>query len=81
MDSNNPHDKFFRDIFSRIEVVQDFCRHYLPQEILRLLDLSTLTLEKNSFIFNGAKIYSTAQSEEESSPDSTVPSGTGGAEE
>ena len=57
MDINNPHDKFFRDMFSRIEVVQDFCQHYLPREIVELLDLSTLTLEKSSFIDEKLREY------------------------
>ena len=50
MGISKPHDKFFKDIFSRPEVAQDFCRHYLPREIVELLDLSTLTQAKDSFV-------------------------------
>ncbi len=50
MGISKPHDKFFKDVFSRPEVAQDFCRHYLPREIVELLDLSTLTQAKDSFV-------------------------------
>jgi predicted transposase/invertase (TIGR01784 family) len=50
MGISKPHDKFFKDVFSRPEVAQDFCRHYLPREIVKLLNLSTLTQAKDSFV-------------------------------
>lgn len=34
----NPHDRFFKDLFSRREAAQDFLRHYLPPEVSALLD-------------------------------------------
>jgi predicted transposase YdaD len=37
----NPHDRFFKELFSRQEVAQDFMSHYLPPELVALLDLST----------------------------------------
>jgi predicted transposase YdaD len=37
----NPHDRFFKELFSRREVAQDFMSHYLPPELVALLDLST----------------------------------------
>ncbi len=46
----NPHDRFFKDLFSRQEAAQDFLQHYLPAELATLLDLSTLHISKDSFI-------------------------------
>jgi len=46
----NPHDKFFKDLFTRQEAAQDFLQHYLPAEVAALLDLSTLEIGKDSFI-------------------------------
>ncbi len=47
---SKPHDKFFRDFFSRPEVSRDFLRNYLPADIVALLDLSSLELAKDSFV-------------------------------
>jgi len=30
----NPHDKFFKEIFSRQEVAVDFLRNYIPKEVI-----------------------------------------------
>jgi predicted transposase/invertase (TIGR01784 family) len=46
----NPHDKFFKDLFSRADAARDFLRHYLPSEVTHLLDLATLEISKDSFI-------------------------------
>lgn len=46
----NPHDRFFRRIWSRKPVGQDFLRHYLPPEVAGRLDLDSLKLAKGSFI-------------------------------
>ena len=46
----NPHDKFFKDLFSRQDAARDFLQHYLPSEISSLLDLSDLEIGKDSFI-------------------------------
>jgi len=46
----NPHDRFFKDLFSRSEAAQDFLRYYLPAELVNLLDLSSLEVGKDSFI-------------------------------
>jgi predicted transposase/invertase (TIGR01784 family) len=47
---SNPHDKFFKESFSRIEVATDFFRHHLPQPISQQLNLNTLTLQAGSFV-------------------------------
>jgi predicted transposase YdaD len=46
----SPHDSFFKRLFGNLEIAADFLRNYLPSEILVHLDLSTLTLEKESFV-------------------------------
>jgi predicted transposase/invertase (TIGR01784 family) len=46
----NPHDRFFKEVFSRQETARDFLQHYLPQEVAALLDLSTLEISKDTFI-------------------------------
>jgi predicted transposase/invertase (TIGR01784 family) len=45
----NPHDSFFRETFGRREVAADILREQLPEEIVRELDLDTLTIVKDSF--------------------------------
>lgn len=46
----NPHDRFFRHVFSQQETAADFLRSYLPPDIAELLDFSTLELAKDSFV-------------------------------
>ena len=48
--TSTPHDTFFKRSFSRIEVAAEFIRHYLPASVVGLLDLTRLTLEKDSFV-------------------------------
>jgi len=50
MEIFNPHDKFFKETFSIRENVIDFLQGTFPEEILEKLDLSTLTLDNNSYI-------------------------------
>jgi predicted transposase/invertase (TIGR01784 family) len=46
----NPHDHFFKDLFSRPEVAADFLANYLPPEVVAALDLGSLELIKDSFV-------------------------------
>ena len=46
----NPHDRFFKEVFSRPEAVADFLTHYLPAEVANLLDLGAPELLKDSFV-------------------------------
>ncbi len=46
---SNPHDRFFKDLFSREEVGRDFFVSYLPPEILSLIDPDSSELVKDSF--------------------------------
>ncbi len=51
-DISQPHDKFFRELFSRPDVSSDFLRNYLPPEVVRHIDTQSLELSKDSFIDN-----------------------------
>lgn len=46
----NPHDRFFRHVFSQRDIAADFLHNYLPPAISELLDFSTLMLTKDSFV-------------------------------
>lgn len=50
MKIQNPHDKFFKEVFSNTEVAKDFINNYLPQSITNIIDVDTLELQKDSFI-------------------------------
>ena len=47
---NNPHDKFFKESLSNLETAKGFMKNYLPQDLLKLLDLDNIMIEKDSFI-------------------------------
>ena len=46
----NPHDRFFKAVFSRDDVAADFLRHHLPADIASLLLPGTLAIRKDSFV-------------------------------
>ncbi|MEW5815072.1 MAG: Rpn family recombination-promoting nuclease/putative transposase, partial [Spirochaetota bacterium] len=50
MPIQNPHDKFFKETFSDKANAADFIKGTCPPEVLKNLVLSTLTLEKSSYI-------------------------------
>ena len=50
MKIQNPHDKFFKETFSKVSVAKDFLNNYLPQSIMNVIDIDTLEPQKNSFI-------------------------------
>jgi len=50
MKVQNPHDKFFKETFSNVEVARDFIKHYVPENILKVIDVNTLEPQKDSFI-------------------------------
>ncbi|GIK54514.1 MAG: Rpn family recombination-promoting nuclease/putative transposase [Chloroflexi bacterium] len=50
MSVHNPHDRFFRESFSRPEIVRNYLEEYLPADLLALLDLDTLILQEGTFI-------------------------------
>jgi hypothetical protein len=46
---NNPHDKFFKESFSRLEVAQSFIEEVFPPDLLERLNLSALKRVNDSF--------------------------------
>lgn len=49
-DITNPHDKFFKAMFSRIDVARDFLLRNLPQEVSQLIIPDSIALTKDSYI-------------------------------
>ena len=49
---NNPHDRFFKAVFSREDVAADFLRHHLPADIASLMTPGSLAIRKDSFVEN-----------------------------
>ncbi len=47
---SNPHDRFFKETFSRAEVALDFVRSYVPQAIAGLIVPESLKLSKDTFV-------------------------------
>ena len=45
-----PHDNIFKYVFRRRKAAEDFITNYLPAEISKQFDLSTLAIRKDSFI-------------------------------
>lgn len=50
MKIQNVHDKFFKEMFGRIEIVEDFLNNYLPKDLVDLIDVNTLEPQKDSFV-------------------------------
>ncbi|MEA5460736.1 Rpn family recombination-promoting nuclease/putative transposase [Arcicella sp. LKC2W] len=46
---NNPHDKFFKETFSRLEVAQSFIEEVFPSDLRERLNLSSLKRINDSF--------------------------------
>jgi predicted transposase/invertase (TIGR01784 family) len=47
---NNPHDKFVKDLLSDKEMAVSFLESYLPNEVLAILDLTTLEYVTTNFL-------------------------------
>ena len=50
MKIQNPHDRFFKETFGKVEVAKDFLNNYLPENIIKVIDVDTLEPQKDSFI-------------------------------
>ena len=50
MTVQNPHDRFFRESFGRLEIARNYLQEYLPDKIRALLNLDSLALQEGSFI-------------------------------
>ena len=46
----NPHDKVFREVYSNKENARSILNDKLPGKVLKLVDMSTLEISKDSFI-------------------------------
>lgn len=58
MDSvHNPHDALFREIYSRKAEARSFLAHYLPEDVLAVLDVDSLDICKDSFVDEELKAY------------------------
>ena len=49
-DLTNPHDKLFRETWSNLDNARGFLQNYLPADVLRLMDLGSLEISKDSFV-------------------------------
>jgi predicted transposase/invertase (TIGR01784 family) len=47
---SNPHDRFFKKVFSQRQTAVDFLANYLPEDVLRSLDLEAMEVRKDSFV-------------------------------
>ena len=47
---SNPHDSFFKTVMDQKKVAIDFFTNYLPANILKLIDIHTLEIKKDSFV-------------------------------
>lgn len=47
---NNPHDKFFKSVFTKKAAVAEFIEKLMPAELAKHLDLDSLTLDNNDYI-------------------------------
>ena len=54
----NPHDRYFRAAMSDPRVALDFFNAHLPPSILDIADLSSLKLEKETFLDEELKLSS-----------------------
>lgn len=52
MKLKNSHDKFFKETFSNVAVTKDFFTNYLPETVMKHIDMFTLEPQKDSFINN-----------------------------
>lgn len=50
MKVQNPHDKFFKETLGNVSTAKDFLIHYLPENIISVIDINTIDLQKDSFI-------------------------------
>jgi predicted transposase YdaD len=53
----NPHDRLFKEVFSRPETAADFLANYLPSDVAGALNLTDLQLVKDSFVDSDLKEF------------------------
>lgn len=52
-----PHDKFFKEMFSKKEVAESFIKNYFPQDLLELFNPDDLEITKDSFVDEDLKEF------------------------
>lgn len=52
-----PHDVFFKESFSDLELVKGFMQFYMPANILKIVDLESIRHEKDSFVEKDLKQF------------------------
>ena len=60
--AQNPHDQFFKEIFSQQGSIVDFIENYVPERLSKLFDLPTLERIEDSFVDNELKFNHTISS-------------------
>jgi Putative transposase, YhgA-like len=55
---HNPHDRFFKQIFSRLETAREFLRTHLPPRVVTFSKWDTLKLRPGSFVDERLAAYS-----------------------
>ena len=46
----SPHKNVFKNILGRVDMVRDFVRYCMPEEIVRYLDLNVLQVDSESYV-------------------------------
>jgi predicted transposase/invertase (TIGR01784 family) len=54
---HQPHDRFFRAVFSDLDSVRDLLRNSLPPRIVQMLDLDSIELTDDTFIDKRLSLY------------------------
>ncbi|MCL0081475.1 Rpn family recombination-promoting nuclease/putative transposase, partial [Peptococcaceae bacterium] len=52
---DKPHDRFFKKSLEDLDLVKSFISNYLPEELVRLIDLDSLELAKGNFVSDDLK--------------------------
>jgi len=53
----SPHDKFFKQVFTRGDTAKEFLLNYLPPAVVKLIDWDSLEYTKDSFIDEDLKEF------------------------
>ena len=54
---NNPHDKFFKQTFSEVEVARDYIETFFPEDVKFLLDLASTKQQNTSYVTEQLEDY------------------------
>ena len=60
MDSiQNPHDRLFRSAMTDKRVAKEFLETHLPSKVLKIVDLNSIELQKDSYVDEKLKLLMT----------------------